>query len=125
MSHAAPNEYIHPAGTPVIYRSYPTGEPLPWIGPGTVTGTWMTQDEPGEQPYRVYSIDLVGGGNTVWAHDCTHYDFDWRERPVPTVCGHCGAPWFGLRDVECRPICAECGDSVHIRPRAVHALSVQ
>jgi len=74
------NRYIHPPGTPVVYICTVTGEGVPWIGPGTVTETWLTQDEPGEEPYRVYSIDLAGGGNTVWSHDCTHYDFAWRER---------------------------------------------
>jgi len=26
----------------------------------------------------------------------------------------CGATWFGLRDTECRPVCAECGQIVGV-----------
>ena len=76
-----PNVYIHSPGTPVHYVSS-IGDTPEWMREyGTVTGTWLTQDEPGEEPYRVYSIELQSGGNTVWSHDCTHYDFTWRERP--------------------------------------------
>lgn len=74
------NTYIHPIGTPVKY--VPTID-LPWMDGvvGTVTDTWLTQDEPGEEPYRVYSVALQGGGDAVWDGGCTHYDFAWRERP--------------------------------------------
>jgi hypothetical protein len=75
------NTYIHPVGTPVHYVST-IGETPSWMAQyGTVTETWMTQDEPGEEPYRVYRVVLQNGGSTVWDHTATHYDFAWRDRP--------------------------------------------
>jgi len=79
MAHA-PNTYTHPVGTPVRYVCTIADTPE-WLAEyGTVTDTWLTQDEPGEAPYRVYQVALVGGGTAVWTHECAHYDFDWRER---------------------------------------------
>ena len=77
----APNIYLHPIGTPVRYVCTITGNTPEWLAErGTVADTWMTRDEPGEQPYRVYQVALVGGGTQVWTHECAHYDFDWRDR---------------------------------------------
>lgn len=75
-----PNIYLHPVGTPVRYVCTITDTPEWLAESGTVTDTWLTQDEPGEQPYRVYQVALVGGGTAVWAHECAQYDFAWRDR---------------------------------------------